>query len=162
MLIALAVTLILNASTVRMAQTMWETPAVRAALVESAKARVQAQRENGSALLPVIEYTNPNDPTGGKPLHLPEQPLSPSERELMGQLTGWNFDLQDRGRTGQSWASWIFSHLVGWIITMLALSLGAPFWFDTLNRFINIRNTGRSPDESRTKNAPAPSQEATA
>src|SRR5690349_6704390 len=28
-------------------------------------------------------------------------------------------------------------HLLGWILTVLALSLGAPFWFDTLNRFMN-------------------------
>ncbi|HYU47912.1 MAG TPA: hypothetical protein VEK84_17250, partial [Terriglobales bacterium] len=155
LLIALAVTLILNASTVRMAQTMWETPALRAALVESAKARAQAQQEQGSELLPMVEYTNPNDPTGGKPVHVPQPPLSSSERQLMGQLTGWYSDLQERKHSRQPWGSWLFSHLVGWIITMLALSLGAPFWFDTLNRFINIRNAGRAPDEARTKNAPS-------
>ena len=162
LLIALAVTLILNASTVRMAQMMWETPAVRAALVESAKARVQVQKEQDSELLPVIEYTNPNDPTGGKPVHVPQPLLSSSERQLMGQLTGWYADLQDRKHSGQPWGSWFFSHLVGWIITMLAVSLGAPFWFDTLNRFINIRNAGRSPDEARTKNAPPSAKEAKA
>ena len=162
LLIALAVTLILNASTVRMAQTMWETPALRAALVESAKARAQAQQEQGSELLPMVEYTNPNDPTGGKPVHVPQPPLSSSERQLMGQLTGWYSDLQECKHSRQPWGSWLFSHLVGWIITMLALSLGAPFWFDTLNRFINIRNAGRAPDEARTKNAPPPPEGAKA
>ena len=162
LLIGLAVTLILNASTVRMGQTMWETPALRAALVESAKARAQAQKEQGSELLPLVEYTNPNAPNGGEPRHVPQPPLSSSERELMGQLTGWYSDLQEREQNRQPWSSWIFSHLVGWIITMLALSLGAPFWFDTLNRFINIRNAGRSPDEARTKTAPPSRQEAKA
>jgi hypothetical protein len=31
------------------------------------------------------------------------------------------------------------AHLIGWFITMVALSMGAPFWFDTLQRFVNIR-----------------------
>jgi len=29
--------------------------------------------------------------------------------------------------------------------TALAISLGAPFWFDILNRLINIRAVGKSP-----------------
>jgi len=37
--------------------------------------------------------------------------------------------------------------LAGWFVTALAASLGAPFWFDTLNRFMNIRGNGRAPDE---------------
>jgi hypothetical protein len=37
--------------------------------------------------------------------------------------------------------------LAGWIITALAASLGAPFWFDTLNRFVDIRGVGRAPEE---------------
>jgi len=36
------------------------------------------------------------------------------------------------------------------------VSLGAPFWFDTLNRFMNIRNAGRAPDEPRDKSSSAP------
>ena len=39
------------------------------------------------------------------------------------------------------------SHLVGWIMTAIAASLGAPFWFDTLNRFMNVRAAGTSPAE---------------
>jgi hypothetical protein len=30
----------------------------------------------------------------------------------------------------------------GWMITALALSLGAPFWFDLLNKVVQIRTTG--------------------
>jgi hypothetical protein len=35
--------------------------------------------------------------------------------------------------------------LAGWLITALAASLGAPFWFDLLGRFINVRNAGKVP-----------------
>ncbi len=38
-------------------------------------------------------------------------------------------------------------HLAGWTITAIAASLGAPFWFDTLNRVMNIRSAGTSPNE---------------
>jgi hypothetical protein len=31
--------------------------------------------------------------------------------------------------------------LLGWIITALAVSLGAPFWFDMLNKVVNVRST---------------------
>jgi hypothetical protein len=33
----------------------------------------------------------------------------------------------------------------GWLLTAFALMLGAPFWFDTLCRFVNIRNIGIKP-----------------
>jgi len=38
-------------------------------------------------------------------------------------------------------------HIVGWILTAIAASLGAPFWFDTLNKFMNVRAAGTSPAE---------------
>ncbi|HEY0393903.1 MAG TPA: hypothetical protein VGD01_05365 [Candidatus Elarobacter sp.] len=41
--------------------------------------------------------------------------------------------------------------LLGFIITMLALSLGAPFWFDTLSRLTNVRAAGNKPDTDRKK-----------
>lgn len=41
----------------------------------------------------------------------------------------------------------LFPALCGWALTALAASLGAPFWFDILQRIMNIRANGRSPDE---------------
>ena len=37
--------------------------------------------------------------------------------------------------------------IFGWLVAALAASLGAPFWFDTLQRVANIRANGRAPDE---------------
>lgn len=42
---------------------------------------------------------------------------------------------------GQTWP-WA---LVGWLLTVSALSFGAPFWFDLLLKLVNIRNTARRP-----------------
>lgn len=40
-----------------------------------------------------------------------------------------------------------FSSILGWLITALALTLGAPFWFDLLNKFIRLRAAGVKPEE---------------
>jgi hypothetical protein len=41
------------------------------------------------------------------------------------------------------WSEWtkIFSSISGWLITALALSLGAPFWFDLLNKLMKLRSS---------------------
>lgn len=35
--------------------------------------------------------------------------------------------------------------VAGWLLTALATALGAPFWFDLVNRFVNLRSTGNRP-----------------
>jgi hypothetical protein len=61
---------------------------------------------------------------------------------------GWNVG------TDRNWKSWIgfgFLSLLGWFITACAVSLGAPFWFDMLNKVIVVRSTikphEKSPEE---------------
>jgi hypothetical protein len=50
--------------------------------------------------------------------------------------------------------------IVGWLITAFAVSLGAPFWFDLLNKFVNIRASGKAPEEEpkSPKGVPAPKE----
>lgn len=43
--------------------------------------------------------------------------------------------------------------IIGIAITAFALSLGAPFWFDLINKIVNIRGTGKKPDEATTNTA---------
>lgn len=38
------------------------------------------------------------------------------------------------------------SKLLGLIVTILAASIGAPFWFDMLSKFVNIRGAGIKPE----------------
>lgn len=37
---------------------------------------------------------------------------------------------------------------IGTLLTTLALSLGAPFWFDILDKIVNVRAVGRNPAEN--------------
>ena len=45
----------------------------------------------------------------------------------------------------------VLLRLLGWLITAIALSFGAPFWFETLNKLVNIRKTGIKPLPITTK-----------
>jgi|SRR5665213_290242 len=63
--------------------------------------------------------------------------------DQLGQLMGWSATTL---RNVDAWG-W-FMRITGWILTVIAVSMGAPFWFDVLNKFVNLRNTGRSPSES--------------
>jgi hypothetical protein len=38
-----------------------------------------------------------------------------------------------------------WTNILGWIIFALALTRGAPFWFDVMKKFVNVRNTGIAP-----------------
>ena len=60
---------------------------------------------------------------------------------------------------GESLIATIKIHWLGWAITVLAVSLGAPFWFDLLNKFVNIRAVGKAPEEypKKPKMQPQPS-----
>lgn len=48
-------------------------------------------------------------------------------------------------RNTWSWGN-LFRYLSGIIITGVSLSFGAPFWFDLLSKFINIRRSGKIPE----------------
>lgn len=40
-----------------------------------------------------------------------------------------------------------FAKIIGLLVTAFAASLGAPFWFDVLNKFMSVRAAGKAPEE---------------
>jgi len=68
------------------------------------------------------------------------QTVSDTQLAQLGQLVGW------QAVVDWSALAWL-ERLVGWVLTICAVSLGAPFWFDTLNRIVNIRAAGKNPQE---------------
>jgi len=58
------------------------------------------------------------------------------------------FDLC-RADIRQRWTSWTLSdwgvHLLGWFLTALAGTLGAPYWFAMLSKVVSIRGSGPKP-----------------
>jgi hypothetical protein len=62
------------------------------------------------------------------------QGLPALEAQLRRFPMGWG--------SGANFAPWSFA---GWALTALALSLGAPFWFDALNKLNIVRASGPKP-----------------
>jgi hypothetical protein len=91
-------------------------------VVELAKLRVQMPQPVGNAATPGTSLTD-------------------EEKATLGSVLGWT-----RASVPADLATWL-QRIVGWIFTAIAVSLGAPFWFDTLSRFVNLRNTGNTPDK---------------
>ncbi len=69
--------------------------------------------------------------------------------EGLGLPMGWEVQ-------GEKWPGWdvyfwgnrALLHGAGWLLTALAISLGAPFWFDVLNKFIVIRSAVKPHEKS--------------
>ncbi|MCP4612473.1 MAG: hypothetical protein GY845_27560 [Planctomycetes bacterium] len=81
----------------------------------------------------------------------PQDPNDSAEKKLSENLTriqklglpiGWNND--DPRTIPTTVGGWITKAL-GWLITAIAISLGAPFWFDLLNKFTKLRSSIKSP-----------------
>jgi hypothetical protein len=71
--------------------------------------------------------------------------------EELGLPIGWKgspllIDIPEGQRLQRIW-DWLMK-LLGLIITAFAISLGAPFWFDLLNKFIIVRSTVKPREKS--------------
>ncbi|SPE30069.1 conserved hypothetical protein [Candidatus Sulfopaludibacter sp. SbA6] len=122
LIVATIITVATNADTLHVASRLWLEPTLRSQLVEAARN-------------PPSVPANP----GVKSNQVPT--ASDQAAETLGVVLGWKDtgDLKDV----RKWAE----RIVGWALTILAVSLGAPFWFDVLNRFMNLRSAGNSPSE---------------
>jgi len=47
---------------------------------------------------------------------------------------------------------WQSISILGWLITAIAVSLGAPFWYDTLNKLVDLRSAGKKPTTATASN----------
>jgi hypothetical protein len=45
------------------------------------------------------------------------------------------------------------TRFLGWLLTALALSMGAPFWFDLLNKLMQLRGSKAPDDDAKAKKA---------
>lgn len=148
--IALALTVTTNADTLHIARRLWTDPALRSEAVADATIRRAEPPPSIESAAVVYKDRDPLKPSKPKPPAAggagaggAEATISPTEQELLGKVLGWHADAMS-ANSGIDW----FERIVGWILSIVAISLGAPFWFDTLNRFMNVRSAGRSPDEA--------------
>lgn len=74
-----------------------------------------------------------------------------AELEKLGLPIGWPNGIKLLP-TPFEWWKHLLNPLIGWLLTAAAISMGAPFWFDLLNKVMVIRSTvkphEKSPEES--------------
>ena len=46
------------------------------------------------------------------------------------------------------WVLGIIKLIFGWLLSAGAIAMGAPFWFDLLGKFMNVRNAGKVPEST--------------
>jgi hypothetical protein len=71
--------------------------------------------------------------------------------ETTGLPLGWNNTTPCKEIELGGSKSWLVNAallLLGWFFSAMALSMGAPFWFDLLAKLVNVRRSGAKPKEA--------------
>lgn len=63
------------------------------------------------------------------------------------QTTGYQLGYKKFDDFVKDWQENYFEKIMGILITVFALQLGANYWFDLLNKFINLRAAGKKPEQ---------------
>jgi len=173
--VGLTVAIVFNVDTIKIVDKLEKDPKLREQLVQQADAFVKAnpdldkeifkQRSTIQSLNNQIETKqfSGSDSDSLQELKMDESfELAKSEKlkakadSMLKYATSLvNNDLNDVHHSlGLEWDSYncnsclfvcILKSLMGWIITALALSLGAPFWFDLLNKLMKLRGAVATP-----------------
>lgn len=153
-LLILATLLVLasNADTVMLVQQLSTNSALRASLVAAAGEAVKTLPPPGGA-----ESGSAGPDSRAKREDTPIQYVLKQTQSLQLPV-GWSLDPGDpryfhSAEFSPDFARWAFYKIFGLLISVLAISMGAPFWFDTLSKFVNLRGAGPPPGETR-KSAP--------
>ncbi len=151
--IGLVVTLALNVDTVKLAQSLWSDPIERQAMVDVAQKYVTEHKTVDPVQRTSAPVTSAHEDaaTSASPDQTsPASSLQAQMKELSGVGRQLPFPLGWQAWPPRNPGYWITS-LAGWLITTLALSLGAPFWFDTLNKFMSLRSAVKPPERRRSE-----------
>lgn len=122
--LAVAIAVGLNVDAIRVGERIANEPTVRTTIVK--------QAEQASA----AEATQAGDGS--------EESLAQTGKEAEGAINQLEA-LQIPILWGADNQSVDLTTIAGWAITALAISLGAPFWFDALGKLARLRTTGAKP-----------------
>jgi hypothetical protein len=131
--LGLIIAVAINVDTVSIGRALSDDASLRKGLVAVATARASTPLKTGDGanaaenLIAEIKSDVHGLESLGLPIGWPGNPVGPE---------AWLDRLRDQTPT----------HAMGWLLTAIAVSFGAPFWFDLLNRFIRVRSALK-PDE---------------
>jgi hypothetical protein len=119
---------------------------VLAALLNADTIRIVKQLSTDSTLRQsiVAAASNVKPPAAGPGATLQDQ-INLASTQISGLTSlgiplGWDRAPDFPIQTAAALGSWL-NMLLGWLLTAIAVSLGAPFWFDILNKIMVIRST---------------------
>lgn len=115
-----------NADSIRISKTLYDNPRLRAEIGATAETIARAC-PNGSVDCP--ELNSFVRTALGRPID-----------QTAAGLLGWRAEDQEK-----FWSSFpsMLQSLLGWVITVMAIGLGADFWFGALKKLIAIKNPSR-------------------
>jgi hypothetical protein len=127
--VGLTIAVVLNADTLNVAKSLWNDGVLRSQIAASAEEAVKGKASAGQLADAMKD-------------------LSSIETELRPLPVGWSLPpaWPNLGWSAYAWI--VMEKIIGLLITGLALSLGAPFWFDLLSKFVNLRATGTKPEKT--------------
>jgi hypothetical protein len=159
-LISAVTALALNADSVAIAKYLYNNPDARAKVAASAYAA--AGSNNTQQKIDSVQKALAADPKNDKNT-APLQEITDSLKAELKQINtakaaleettiplGWSA-MEYKGKEGWALILAILSKFVGLFATFLAVTMGAPFWFDILNKVSNLRGTGAKPKETKSK-----------
>lgn len=141
--VAVVLTVALNVDSVLIARRLARDSALRSVIV--AQAELMVQQPPSTVVVNATPGTAPPATNAVQETAAKVQLLQDRIQELktVGIPLGWpDPDGPPRG------ASWFLLKVIGLLLTAGAASLGAPFWFDVLNRFMSVRSAGKAPEET--------------
>jgi hypothetical protein len=160
LVIGFVVAAVLGIDTIAIGKALQTNPALRAAAVKAADAYVNDHQKPKDAGAPVQgsgQGSRAPAPPGAA-VDSSRAPVTPSPaevekrlNEVRQQLAGLDFPFSPASQRTGTLPEWLWCHLGGFLLTALATSLGAPFWFDLLNRFVNLRAAGKKPEPQQAK-----------
>lgn len=149
-ILAIIVTVSLNADSIALARYLYSNPAART------KIAMQAYNvTNDSPLIMQIQQIKTNADTSSTGAMYTEKFKNNMIKKIKGidqakqglndvmPLTWKAGELNDED--GKFSGRLLFSKIAGLLVTILAVMMGAPFWFDLLNKISNLRGTGAKP-----------------
>jgi hypothetical protein len=162
LLLGLVIAVALNADSAYIARHLATDPALRNSLVSASQA--YAQKENDAAKQTSGQPAQPSGESAQTKFDNNLEQLNglglPLGWAIQGDASRFNgkaavdehlrwpgWHLQDPSVRSVWWLQIKF-HWLGWLLTALAISLGAPFWFDMLNKLIVVRSTVKPKEKS--------------
>lgn len=129
-----------NIDSIFIAQTLWGDPVAREQLVEMAAADMAMRKPPVAAA---------NAASAPAPSASAVAEAASSVRTSIAQFKSLPIPVGWSGNVSMSLVKFF-----GCLVTALAVSLGAPFWFDCLKRFLNVRAAGPKPARSDGASSP--------